>query len=73
MEGQVITKEKLISIRNDELTKHEDGPGCLFGTRVVKLKKVDEAGCNWSALGLMCSGVSVDVASELCSRLSQML
>lgn len=63
MKRQVISKEKLISILNEDLSKHEECAGCQFETRIVKLKKVDESGCNWTTLGLKCSGLSVDVCS----------
>jgi hypothetical protein len=64
MERQVISKEKLISILNEELSKHEECADCQFETRIVKLKKVDEAGCNWTTLGLKCSGLTVDACSR---------
>jgi len=69
MERQVISKEKLISILNDELSKHEECAECKFETKVVKLKKIDEAGCNWSTLGLRCSGVSADVCSRTVQKI----
>ena len=63
MAQQVISEEKLIALLNSELHKTADYRDCRF-TGVQRLAKPDENGCNWSHVGITCSGVPASICTS---------
>lgn len=67
MEREEVSRDELLKILNEELSKYEECEDCKF-SRVVQLARPDSEGCNWSnRLYLRCSGRP----SKLCEPFAQ--
>ncbi len=65
----LVTEKELIEILNKELHKTEDPEYYRFDDGVLRLKDVDQNGCNWSEVAVRASGVSVAPVLPLADRI----
>jgi hypothetical protein len=56
MGREEVSRDKILKILNEELSKYKECEDCKF-SRVVQFARPDSEGCNWSnRLYLRCSG-----------------
>ncbi len=64
----LVSEDELLAILNKELSRYDQCEGCNFNFPPVKLIHPDEAGCNWTTVGLYeaCGGGLFGGLSEIC-------
>lgn len=65
----LVSEKELIEILNKELHKTEDLEDYRFDDGVIRLRNVDENGCNWSEVYVRASGVSIEPVLPLADKI----
>jgi len=64
----LVTEKELIAILNDELHKKENPQDYNF-ENIIRLKDMDNNGCNWTEVFIRASGVSVEPVLPLADKI----
>ena len=74
MARTVVSENELRKWLDAQIQKHEECAGCHFGG-IMRLRRTDDTGCNWSDPVLTCSGqparICVPIAAQVLAEARQ--